>query len=448
MTIQLEKIFFNYIIQNRHYFEFVEPFYFRNNEIQFIYKIVREYIIDKIGVKMPTVKQIYQMVKLEDKDNNISVDIFKSLFKIKLGDYDEENFIKPKINAWITANRTKSAITDIVDKYRDIDENVDVDKINDTITDIKDTINDMCSTAFMESDKDDGLDFDDPESHIQDLAKYKVKSGFESIDGWLNGGFDVNTLTVFMGETNIGKSIWLENIAFKCADNGNNVLYITLEMSDRKVMKRLGAMRLKIPIDEYDNVSNDVDFIKKKIKGLSKKTDNSGMFTDSGCCNGKIMVKFWAAGTVTVESFDSYISKIENRKNMKFNMIVIDYLTLIALGNGNKNESLYTNGKKLAEKLRALGVKYNCPVVTAIQVSKDAWNAKDISLQNVPESKGIPETADNVFAIIRTDDMKINNKYLLSLLKIRDGDINKPKIRLDLNPTYLTLENDEYAIGI
>ena len=35
-------------------------------------------------------------------------------------------------------------------------------------------------------------------------------------------------------------SLWMQNFAVRSADLGYNVLYITLEMSERKVMKRLG----------------------------------------------------------------------------------------------------------------------------------------------------------------------------------------------------------------
>jgi KaiC/GvpD/RAD55 family RecA-like ATPase len=57
-----------------------------------------------------------------------------------------------------------------------------------------------------------------------------------------------------MAQTNGGKSLWMQNFAVRSANMGHNVLYITLEMSERKVMKeRLGAMRLKIPINDYDS---------------------------------------------------------------------------------------------------------------------------------------------------------------------------------------------------
>ena len=111
---------------------------------------------------------------------------------------------------------------------------------------------------------------------------------------------------------------------------------------------------------------------------------------------------------------------------------------------GSNADNLYSKGKHLAEALRAMGAKYKCPVITGVQVAKDAWNSADITLESVPESKAIAETADSFFAIIRTEEMKRQNIYRFKLLKQRDGDFLKAQIKLNLNSTYLTLENDQF----
>ena len=235
-------------------------------------------------------------------------------------------------------------------------------------------------------------------------------------------------------------SLWMQNFSVKSADMGKNVLYITLEMSEKKVMKRLGAMRLQIPINDYDEISKDTELIRKKLKNLGKSRQGGDLFNNSV---GKIFTKFWAAGTATVNDFDNYINRLQQRRGIKIDLIVVDYITLIAASKG-AGDSLYTKGKHLAEGLRALGAKYNVPVITGVQVAKDAWNSADITLESVPESKAIAETADTFWAIIRTSEMRRQNLYRFKLLKQRDGDFLKSQIRLDLNPTFLTLENDRF----
>jgi replicative DNA helicase len=440
MTPQLEKVFFNYILKNKKYFDIVKPYFFRNSEIQFVYGIIRQYMMKGTDVKLPTARQIWDMISLEDKDGVITKEILKSILQVDLKEYDEKNFIEPKFNAWVLSNRLKTGTIDIIDETRNLDQISDFDKAIEAANRIKGIVDEMSSTNFVQDD-DLGSDFDDPESHVQDSSKFKVKCGFDTIDHMLGGGWDIQTLNVIMAQTNGGKSLWMQNFAVKAADMGYNVLYVTLEMSERKVMKRLGSMRLRIPINDYDKMSNDTDMIKKRIASLSKSDGGSDIFEKK---IGKIIIKFWAAGTATVIDFDNYIQKLKEKRDIKIDLVIIDYITLVAPIKGLGGDNLYTKGKHLAEGLRALGAKYKCPVITGVQVAKDAWNSSDITLESVPESKAIAETADTFFAIIRTEDMKRQNLYRFKLLKQRDGDFLKSQIRLNLNPTYLTLENDQF----
>ena len=353
--------------------------------------------------------------------------------------YSEEHFIIPRFNTWVLVNRLKTGTIDIIDETRDLDNIVDYDDALLATEKMKQIFAEMSSTNFT-SDDNMGSDFDNPEHHIQDGAQFKVKSGFDTIDHMLGGGWDISTLNVIMAETSNGKSLWMQNFACRASDLGKNVLYITLEMSERKVMKRLGAMRLKIPINDYDNISKDHDFMRKKLAGISKMKSGGDLFENK---IGKVFVKFWAAGTANITDFDNYIDKLQQRQGLKIDLIIVDYITLLAPLKG-AGESLYIKGKHLAEGLRSLGSKYLAPVITGVQVAKDAWNSADITLESVPESKAIAETADTFFAIIRTEEMKRLNLYRFKLLKQRDGDFLKAQIKLNLNPTFLTLEDDQF----
>lgn len=438
MTISLEKIFFAFILNNKRYFSIVDPTFFKNSEIQFVYSCIRKYLQKNQDAEIPHPKQILEMVSLEDKDGLITKEILKSMLTVNLTEYDEVNFILPKLNAWILSNRLKTGTVDIIDETRNLDTLSEYDDVVTAADKIRTIVDQMSKTDFIQDD-DMGADFDDPEIHVQDSSKFKIKAGFETIDHMLGGGWDIQTLNCIMAETNNGKSLWMQNFAVKSANLGYNVLYITLEMSERKVMKRLGAMRLKIPINDYDTLSKNTEMISKKIKSL-KSMDNNDLFEKKV---GKIITKFWAAGTATVSDFDNYIQKLQQLKSMKIDLVIVDYITLIASPKG-ANDSLYTKGKHLAEGLRALGAKYKCPIITGVQVAKDAWNSSDITLESVPESKAIAETADTFWAIIRTEDMKRVNMFRFKLLKQRDGDFLKSQVKLNLNPTYLTLENDVF----
>ena len=208
MTSSLEKVFFTYILNNKQYFEIVLPYFFRNNEIQFVYGVLRNYMINNVDAESPSVKQILDMVKLEDKNGIITKEILKAILTVKLEDYDEKNFIEPKFNAWILTNRLKTATVDIIDETRNFDDISDFQTAVEAADRIKNIINEMSSTNFIQDD-DLGSDFDDPEMHIQDTSKFKVKSGFETLDHMLGGGWDIQTLNCLMAETNNGKCFFV-----------------------------------------------------------------------------------------------------------------------------------------------------------------------------------------------------------------------------------------------
>ena len=439
-TPQLEKVYFNFILKNKKYFDIVKAYFFRNSEIQFVYDVIREYMMKNSDVEVPTPRQILDMISIQDKDGVITKEILKSILQVDLKEYDEKNFIEPNFNGWVLSNRLKTGTVDIIDETRNLDSISDFGKAVEAANRIKGIVDEMSSTNFIQDD-DMGSDFDEAEDHVQDSSKFKVKCGFETIDHMLGGGWDVGTLNIFMGMSNAGKSLWMQNLAVKSANQGNNVLYITLEMSERKVMKRLGAMRLRIPINDYDNQSKDVEMIKSKITSL-KRTEGVGDLFEKKI--GKIITKFWAAGTVQVSDFDNYIQKLKEKRGIKIDLIIVDYIALIAAPKSNGGDNLYTKGKFVAEALRALASKWKCPLITAVQVAKDAWNASDLTLESVPESKAIVECSDTFFGIIRTPEMQRQNLYRLKLLKQRDGDFSKAHIKIDLDPIYLNLMNDQF----
>lgn len=204
MTSSLEKIFFAHIKENKKYFEIILPHFFRNSQIQFVYGVIRRYIIKNADAEYPSPKQILEMVNLEDKEGMITKDILKSILQVDLSEYDQKNFIEPKFKTWVLTNRMKSGTIDIIDETRNFEEISDFEKAVEAADKIKSIVDDMSSMNFIEDD-DLGSDFDDPEVHVQDTSKFKVKSGFETIDHMLGGGWDIQTLNILMAETNQGK---------------------------------------------------------------------------------------------------------------------------------------------------------------------------------------------------------------------------------------------------
>ena len=436
MNTNMEKHYFIYILDNSDQFSKVEPFFFKNSDIQFVYTVIREEYLRSESHIVPSPQQIYSMVKLADQDNKISDKVIKLLLQSDNSDISNE-WLLPRFKAWKIQNQLKGELINTIDLIRGIEE-VNYDNIVEIAQKIKGKFGNVL--LVDDDDNDLGSDFDDPESHKQLISKNSIATGWSCIDSILGGGWSKSTLNVIMGETNVGKSMWLHNIATNAANAGANVLVITLEMATRKVMKRLGSMRLKINSDEYDEKSKDSVFMKQRLNNLKSQSTVGSLFDSQP---GKIFVKKYNTSDCTVTDIDNYIKKFEEVKRLKVGMVIVDYINIMSIEKGfDITNMLYLKGKHLAEGLRRIGDKYECAVVTATQTDKAVWGASDIKLGDIPESKAIADTADSVWGIIRNPEMKRNNIYRLKILKLRDGEHHEEQVRFDFNTKFLTMEND------
>lgn len=290
------------------------------------------------------------------------------------------------------------------------------------------------------------------EIFVKDLNvgdKIQTKFGIDTVISCVKNGCKTNMFDLQLNDDNhrfytgdilSHNSMWLHNIATNVADSGANVLVITLEMSSKKVMKRLGSMRLKINVDEYEEKSKDVVFMKQRINNIKSQSSGGSLFDSKA---GKIFVKKYNTSDCTVTDIDNYIKKFEETKRLKVGVVIVDYINIMSIEKGyDVTNMLYLKGKHLAEGLRRLGDKYDCAIITATQTDKSVWGASDIKLGDIPESKAIADTADSVWGIIRNPEMKRNNIYRLKILKLRDGEHHEEQVRFDFNTKFLTMEND------
>ena len=432
----IEKIFFHWILKHPEQFYKVEVSFFNNEHIQFIYNIIKEDFIVSKDKKIPSFSQIVAMVKIKDIDNKISRNIVQMLFKFDEKQYTED-WIRKNFSAWKISNQTKNNVFQSIEYVRGI-KTLDYDNVVEIASKIKNIFNE--TKLIEDSDEDIVDDFDDPETHIVTEKTKAVPTGWKTVDEVTEGGWGQQTLTVFIGQTSVGKSMWMQNCTVNVANQGGNVLFITLEMGSQKCMKRMGAMRLQIPINDYNEKSKDNIFMKNKINSL--KRAHGGLFSKKP---GKILVKKFDTATLTITDLDNYITEVEEKKNLKINLVVVDYISLMTLEKGlDFSNMLFLKGKHLAEGLRYIADKHKLAVITATQTDKAVWDANDLELKNIPESKAIAETADTVFGIIRNPEMKKNNIYRLKVLKLRDGEHAGTQIKFDFDTTFLKIENDEY----
>lgn len=219
-------------------------------------------------------------------------------------------------------------------------------------------------------------------------------------------------------------SIFLCNDAVNFVMEGKNVVFITCEMSAKKVVKRMGANMLDINIDDYDRESIDTDLIVSKLS----KVRQSRVIPI-----GKLYVKEYPTSCCTTLDVESYIKHIQEIHGFKVDVVVIDYINIMANHRNPRSDDMYMKIKQISEDLRAIAVRQECLVLTATQTNRSAFDSNDITMSNIAESAGLIHTADTMFGIIQDSDMRADNMYQVKILKIRDGEGKNTKMELRID---------------
>ena len=418
-----EKIFFNYFLSKPHYLKSVRPGFFGNQDLDHIAKLARDFYL-KFG-ESPSSEQMKALVS--DDPSEISGDIVNSIFQINLAEYDQD-WLQRTGEAWVKWKHFDKQLIKTIEYVKT--QTVSPENVEDVV---QRAIGMISTEGSLHFDTDIGLDFFNPEDHIQ-RSSSKIQTGWSFVDHVSGGGYDAKSLVVYAGEQNIGKSIWLANDAANFVRMGHNVVFITAEMAAQKVLKRIGSNLLSISMIEYDQKSGNRDFVKRKLERVTK-----GLLPP-----GKLFIKEFPTSQATVLDIESYLKDLEESQDHKVNVLVVDYINILANYRNPNTENTYMKIKQIAEDLRALAVKRNMLVISATQINRGAWDSTEVKMENIAESAGLAHTVDVMYALIQDAMMHANREYWLKVLKIRDGQGKGSKCRFEINYDYMRLtETDD-----
>ena len=364
----------------------VQPEFFKNRDIANIFTIIKEF--NENRNQLPTTTEIKQYLITEDQKDSFKrlvtsfSDLDKNLNKDELME-NTEQFLKEKA----VYHTMLQAAEDI--SGGDVDTSVILDKFEKS-----------CNISLV---TDLGLGIKgDIDTIIEDLTTVedKIPSNWEWLDDSLDGGFIScgKSLYVFAGETNIGKSIFLGNVAANIAGQGKNVLLITLEMSELLYARRICTKISKIPMKEM------------AVNGASLRA----AVTEEP---GQIFIKEFPPSTVTAGQMQAFIKKFADQ-GIKLDAIVIDYLNLIHSTEGNNS---YERIKNVTEKVRAMSYIFECPIISATQLNRSGFDQDNPDLATISESIGLAATADVILSIFQNDEDRDLGIIRLGMMKNRYG---------------------------
>tara|TARA_R110000787_G_scaffold286426_1_gene404825 strand:+ start:1235 stop:2542 length:1308 start_codon:yes stop_codon:yes gene_type:complete len=366
--------------------DFVQPDYFKNKAIASIFTIVKDF--SEKRNKLPTVTEIKSYLVTDEQKSSFKElvksfnDIDKHLDKEELYE-NTEQFLKEKavyhtmLSVAEDVSSGKVDTSDVLDKF---EKSCNINLVTDLGLDLYTNINTLID------------DINSVERHIP--------SKWEWLDNCLGGGFleAGKSLYVFAGETNIGKSIFLGNIAHNIAQEGKNVLLVTLEMSELLYARRICSNVTKIPMKE---LVGNTPAIKEAIKDE----------------NGKIFIKEFPPATITVNQLKGFIKKFQEQ-GIKLDAIVLDYLNLMHSTIGTNS---YERIKHVTEQVRAMSYLFECPIISATQLNRSGFDQDNPDLATISESIGLAATADVIVSIYQNEEDRELGIIRLGMMKNRYG---------------------------
>ncbi len=406
MRVRLEQTILKNLIKNEDYTRKVLPFlkeeYFSNLEDRLLFKEVADFVL-KYN-QQPT----FDALSIEiDNIRGSTDDTIKNIQET----LKELNSDPSSTNEdWLLDNTEKFCQEKAI--YNAITESLEIMNGKGKLT--KGAIPTLLSDALAIS-FDPNVGHDYLENYVERYEHYhrveeRLPFDLEFFNKITKNGVPRKTLNVVMGGVGGGKSLTLCHFSASYLAMGKNVLYITLELAEEEVAKRIDANLMNITFDDLQALPRDL--YDKRISNLKHKT------------NGKLIIKEYATATASTIHFRSLLNELNLKKGFVPDVIMVDYLNICASsrikpGNGVNS---YTYVKAIAEELRGLAVEFNVPIWSATQLTRSGYTSTDPGMEDTSESFGLPATADFFVALVVTEQLSQLNQIMVKQLKNRYND--------------------------
>lgn len=429
-SLQQEKEIFMFMLKKPEYLLEVKKDFFTNDDLQYVAVTARDFY--KKFREAPSCEQMKRLIK--DNDKSITDETVDNIYSVDILSLDQD-WLMNTTEGWIMWRAFNTNLVKSAAYIKTVD--VSAENVRDVVKRATDMVSD---TSLISFDKNMGKNFFDVDSH-KSIRENKIPFTWDYWNSISSGGLDPKTLHVYIGFTNVGKSIVLCNDAAAFVRQGKNVLFISCEMSEEKVIRRIGANLFDMTLDNYDKMVDSPSSVRRQMKNL---TDGSFMPL------GKLYVKQYPTGECTALDIERYVKEIEEQEKFKVDVVIVDYLGIMCDYRNPNTENTYLKGKHISEDLRAVAIKHDLIIDTAAQIGRSAGDSSDINITDISESMGVMHTADSSIGLIQTEEMRygVNNDgipyYWFKILKIREGEgkDTKFKVNIDYNKMKLNETTD------
>lgn len=254
--------------------------------------------------------------------------------------------------------------------------------------------------------------------------RYKIPTGIDELDyrlGGESGGPETGECVLWLGDSGAGKSQCLTSVGIAAARQGFRVAHFQLEGTKEQCLNRYDAAwtgTLYQDVKLGNITAKKMEVTNRIIKKL-RKTDI--IVSSEETFNAKTLV-----------DIRRELKEME-KKYGKIDVIIIDYLELLELGDGHRytpSEERFRQAK-LAKGMKMLAMEFNAVVHTATQSSNIPEEQKNdpefvITRAQLNEDKGKCRPMDVFVTINQTRDERkeeIMRLYIDKAREYKSGDI-------------------------
>lgn len=263
--------------------------------------------------------------------------------------------------------------------------------------------------------------FLDPVARLEESEALEVliPLGWSSVDDMIGGGVGRQELILITANSGGGKSVVMLNIGFNLLKQGLNGVYITLEMRDRVVAKRLDSM--------ISRISGKNIFMNKLKVGQEVE-----LF--KGQAAGRLFIKRMREGSTTADNISSYLRELEAVHGFRPDFVIVDYIDLMASIQKHDGSNMFTKDKFVTEEVRAIGFDFDCLMISASQLGRGAITAtredKAIGQDHIQGGISKINTSDLVIAVVKDEAMEAAGEYRFEFLKARNSNAVNKKVTM------------------
>lgn len=224
-----------------------------------------------------------------------------------------------------------------------------------------------------------------------------ITTGHPKLDLLLyHRGFGRKELNVLMGGAKAGKTTALIEFASGAVMAGYNVLYVTLEVSNRIIEERADARFSDTPISDLVGHFREVN---ERVEKLAQQA----------CC-GRFFIAEYPSGTMSPGMLRALLER-HKAKGMTYDMVVVDYADIMA-PDYRTNDPI-ENSKQVYIGLRAIAQEWNIAMLTATQSNRDGFKSVTAKAEHVSDDFNKVRTADLFISINSTEEERREGKARL-----------------------------------